>query len=121
MAFKICSSCKRKWGSRDEFLGDPEVAAIGYQVNFDLLKDGFFLFNHARPTCRTTVSVPAGAFFDLSEVPVFERRTTSARGCPEYCLKKEELRSCPAHCECSFVRDILQAIVKWPKNHPPGG
>ncbi len=115
MAFKTCSQCKKEWISREDFLGDPEVVAIGYQANFEWLKSGFFLFNHTRKNCRTTVSVPAEVFFDLFEGPLFERKTVSPPACPGYCLHKEEMRSCPTQCECNFVRDILQTIIKWAK------
>lgn len=115
MAFKTCSQCKHEWMTREDFLGDPEVVVIGYQANFEWLKSGLFLFNHTRKNCRTTVSVEAQVFFDLFEGPLFERKTVSPSACPGYCLHKEEMRSCPTHCECNFVRDILQTILKWSK------
>jgi hypothetical protein len=113
--FKTCSNCGHLWNTRADFLGDPEVVAIGYQANFEWLKSGFFLFNHSRKDCRTTVSIEAQVFFDLFEGPLFEKRSVAPAACPGYCLHKDELRACPTHCECSFVRDILQMIVGWSK------
>jgi hypothetical protein len=53
---------------------------------------------------------------DLYDGPVFEQRKTGTEQCPEYCLRKEELASCPAKCECAYVREIIQLVAKWPKN-----
>ncbi len=52
---------------------------VGYQVDFDELKAGLFLFTHS---CGTTLSVCAGDFQDLYNGPIFVERlngTESAR------------------------------------------
>ncbi len=46
----------------------------------------------------------------------FEERKTSGEDCPGYCLHETELRSCPAHCECAYIREIIQRIKTWVKN-----
>ena len=104
--------CGVAWPTREAFLEDPALTLIGYQVNFDELKLGLFLFNH---TCKNTLSVRAGDFWDLYDGPVFRERATGGEECPEYCLHQEELSTCPARCECAFVREILQVIKNWPK------
>ena len=111
-AFKTCSPCGFEWPTREAFLNDPALTVIGYQVNFETLKLGFFLFNH---TCKNTLSVRAEAFWDLYDGPVFKTRATGCDQCPEYCLHQENLEPCPAECECAFVREILQVIKNWPK------
>jgi len=95
------------------FLEDPALNLIGYQVNFDFLEEGLLLFNH---DCNTTLAILAGKFKDLHQGPDFLGRLTNTDECPEYCLRKEELRPCPAKCECAYVRGIIQIINRWPKN-----
>jgi hypothetical protein len=111
--FKECPSCWFTWECRDDFLSDPEVTIIGYQAHFSELTAGFFLFNHS---CQGTFAVRVQEFRDLYDGPIFERPKTGTDECPGYCLNKDELRSCPALCECAFVREIIQVIAKWPRN-----
>lgn len=116
--FKTCTSCKRIWLTRADMLGDPAVTVVGYQVNFDDLMLGYFLFNDEQ--CGTTMAVPAGLFAELCGGPIFDDRRTGKDDCTGYCLHEDELRPCPAKCECAYVRDVLQAIRNWPKtNHTP--
>ena len=110
--FKTCSVCGFEWPTRNSFLEDPALTVIGYQVNFEALKLGFFMFNH---TCKNTLSVRAEAFWDLYAGPIYKDRATGGEQCPGYCLFEDELSPCPAQCECAFVREILQVIKNWPR------
>ncbi|MFH1748525.1 MAG: hypothetical protein ABIG44_15940 [Planctomycetota bacterium] len=110
--FKECPMCGVSWDSRDGFLADPGIELVGYQVHFEELTAGFCLFNHA---CESTLAVTVGDFRSLYDGPVFEDRKTGTDECPEYCLHKEELRPCPARCECAYVREILQLIAHYPR------
>lgn len=110
--FKQCTTCGSKWSTRDQFLEDPDIEMIGYQVNFVELLAGFFLFNHS---CGTTLAVLSEAFEDLYDGPVFRERAAGSEECPEYCLHEDDLSPCPAHCECAFVREIIQSVKSWPK------
>ena len=96
-------------------MSDPTVEIIGYQVDFEDLREGFFLFNHLRDSCRTTISVSAKHFFDLYTGMVFRDRLMASPECPGYCLRQGELRPCPVKCECAFVREILKTVSEWPK------
>jgi hypothetical protein len=113
---KRCPCCRYVWETRDVFLSDPRLAVVGYQVNFDDLLLGFFLFSHL--TCESTIALPAGLFRDLYDGPVHAGRATGTADCPEYCLRKAELGPCPAKCECAYVREVLQIIRRWPKKSP---
>ena len=110
--FKKCTACGFEWGSRDDFLRDANTELIGYQVNFEELTAGFFLFNHS---CKGTLSIQTGDFNDLYDGPIFTARATGSEECPSYCLHQEELRPCPAECECAYVREIIQVIKNWTK------
>jgi hypothetical protein len=103
--------CQRAWETRADFLADPHLGIIGYQVAFSKLAEGFFLFNHS---CGTTLARPVGEFQDLYDGPVIAHRATGSDECPGYCLRRGELRPCPAECECASVREIIQIILNWP-------
>lgn len=113
--FKTCTCCGRQWTTRNAFLGDPEVRLVGYQVHFQDLQTGLFLFNHDRDGCHSTLSVNASEFRDLYRGTVFEGVRLGAPECPGYCLHDGDLSPCPERCECSFVREILQTVKQWPK------
>lgn len=113
VSFKICQSCAFLWETRDDFLKDRNIKLIGYQVNFKALRLGLVMFNHA---CGTTLALKVESFTDLYSGPVFRENLTGSRECPEFCLNQNELRACPARCECVYVRKILQVINNWPKD-----
>ncbi len=112
--FKRCPLCGYPWDCRSSFLADPGIEIIGYQACFKELTAGFFLFNHS---CTGTLAILVEEFEDLYVGPLFAERKTGTDECPEYCLRKEELARCPARCECAFVREIIQLVRAWPKNH----
>ncbi len=112
--FKACPNCTVAWHRRNDLLADPDLELVGYQVNFESLAAGIFLFNHS---CLGTLAVPAEEFRDLYDGPVFTRRATGGADCPGYCLHVDELRFCPAECECAYVREILRKIRNWPKRN----
>jgi hypothetical protein len=114
--FKVCPSCKFLWDGRDSFLSDPKVHLVGYQVNFDDLERGMFLFNHEKPGCRTTLAIEAHRFTDMYDGPVFRERLTGKEGkCPGHCLYENQLQACPSKCDCAYVRAVLQKVEHWPK------
>lgn len=110
--FLQCSLCGHVWSSREEFISDPQMTLLGYQVNFTDLNYGLFLFTH---TCGTTVSLTVDAFKDFYDGPIFSERATGTEACPGFCLIERELRLCPTRCECAYVREILQILRAWPK------
>ena len=63
--FKICTCCGEPWYSREAFMTDENVQLVGYQVNFEALELGYFLFNHLK--CESTIAIHAGLFRDLYE------------------------------------------------------
>jgi len=112
-AFKTCPHCGKTWPNRDVFLEDAGLEVIGYQVDFEAIESGLFLFNHH--DCKTTLAIPAGSFKDLHHGPFFSERKTGSESCAGYCLRRDELELCPAECECAWVRDVLQIIRQGPK------
>lgn len=115
--FKKCPNCGYEWRDREDLLSDPDVEIIGYQVNFLRLEAGYFMFNHS---CKGTFTVPANQFKDLYHGSIFAKRAAGTDACPEYCLHQVELRPCPVHCECAYVREIINIIQKWQKRRDSG-
>ena len=117
--FETCPMCNEVWRSRETFLADPQVVVTGYQADFDDLETGIFLFNHRGPRCGTTLAVEARGFADLAPGPIYEENLRGTEECPEYCLRVDDLSPCPAHCECAYVRDVLQVVRNWKKLAKP--
>jgi hypothetical protein len=105
--FKKCPCCGFEWKRRDDFLKDKAVEIIGYQANFDALQLGLFLFNH---TCGTTLAYRVDGFRDLYAGPIYTERHTGGPECLGYCLHRDELKMCPAKCDCAWVRGLMQII-----------
>ena len=97
------------YGKTDmHFLPISYVKFIGYQVHFQELQRGLFLFDHL--PCQTTMALKVKDFHDLSHEPEFSERKTNTEECPKYCLHENEFSPCPAKCECSYVRDLIQIL-----------
>jgi len=111
--FKICSHCGHTWPERAAFLGDPEIALVGYQALFADLQLGLFLFNHM--ICETTLAIKAKEFVDLYNGPVFSDRIKGSQACVGHCEVEADLEPCTNQCECAYVREVLQIARKWPK------
>jgi hypothetical protein len=105
--FKTCPNCGVEWKTRSDFIYDPELDIIGYQVHFKNLEKGFFLFNHS---CKGTITIAVNAFSDMYKGPIFAERLTSTEKCSEYCLHESNLKPCPEECECAYVREVIQII-----------
>ena len=110
--YKECLPCSYRWFSRDDFLSDSSIEIIGYQVDFENLLAGHFLFNHS---CGATLTLSVRNFNGLYEGPIFQERATGSDDCPGYCLYQDQLDTCHARCECAYVRNIIAIIKKWPK------
>jgi len=78
--FKKCSMCKTEWNTRNDFLSDKNISVVGYNVNFEELELGCFLFNHTN--CGTTLAIEARVFLDLYHGKIFTERKTGSEECP---------------------------------------
>lgn len=110
--FKGCPNCKQQWDSQQTFLNDQALEIVGYQVNFKDLRSGLFLFNHS---CGSTLALGVDTFQNLYDGEIYQERATGTDNCPGLCLHEHELGVCPTHCECAYVREIIQIIKNWPK------
>lgn len=113
--FETCPMCNERWVTREAFLSDPGLVVVGYQADLQSLETGLFLFNHRIARCGTTLAIEANSFVDLVTGPIYTRSLVGTEECPDYCLSPEDLTSCPAECECAYVRDVLQVVRNWKK------
>jgi hypothetical protein len=102
-----------RWQARSEFLADPRVRVIGYTAFFREIESGLFLFNH--DVCKTALAIEASRFTDLYDGPVIAQTATGAQASPSYCLRKSDFCGCPPHCECAYVRRVLDKVANWEK------
>ena len=73
--FKTCSCCGQSWETRHDFLCDPHIILLGYQEQFDAMKPGLFLFNHAG--C-TTLALRVTDLEGINEVSVSQENVADA-------------------------------------------
>jgi hypothetical protein len=112
--FKTCNKCGYQWETRETFLSDKSLEAIGYQIFFEDLKTGMFLFNHS---CDTTIAMEAEKFLDLYDGPFYtERKSNESRKCPGRCMNENIMNPCSNECRCAFVQELLQIINQWKKD-----
>ena len=114
--FKQCTLCGHIWGNREEFLADPDLKIIGYQVSFENVKNGLFLFNHS---CETTLAIEVMEFDDLYKGPKYDMSLVGTEECLELCHDVNNLKACSSKCKFAYVRDIIQIINNWPKSDHP--
>lgn len=105
--FKRCNKCGQEWETRDDFVSDSSLEAIGFQVFFDNLRTGLFLFNHS---CGTTIGIPAKHLMALYNGPELTGRDSDGRDCPGRCLNQNIMSPCSDKCRCAFISQIIREI-----------
>lgn len=108
--FKSCPCCGYIWKSREAFLSDAGLKMNGYQVDFEKLEEGLFMFTHMTKKCGSTLVIPATEFLDLYKGEKYEDRKTLSAECPRYCVDQKQLSRCSALCECAFVREVVHIV-----------
>ena len=111
--FKKCTSCGFVWEELEDFVSDPMLTIVGYQAFLSDNILGLFLFNHE--VCKTTLASGADLFQKIYNGPLYTQNLHGQAECPDYCMTTYNLEPCPLECECAYVREIIQAIKKWPK------
>ena len=106
-SFQACPNCGKKWQFRSDFIYDPEIEIIGYQVHYNKPEKGFFLFRHS---CQGLISARVEDFSDMYNGLIYPHQLTDTDRCPGYCRQLSNLEPCPQECSCSYVREIIQLI-----------
>jgi hypothetical protein len=110
--FKQCTACHVSWFSRQDFLRDPAVSLVGYQMFEPELSHGMLLFDHQ--DCGTTLALKVAAFADLYDGPIFSARLQKSPECPAHCFDVSNLEDCGTECCGNWVRVVLQKVLRWP-------
>ena len=109
--FTHCSKCETVWKRKIDFLSDTSTSFVAYNADFEYLEHGNFVFKH--DTCGSYIEIQIVNFKGLYDGPIYTERKTGTENCPEYCLNSSELRPCPEECECAYVREIIQPLIKF--------
>ncbi len=110
--FKTCSFCREVWVTQNSFLIDKSLKLNGYKADLEELEYGLFFFTHTKDGCHTTLSIEVRDLLNLYSGKTYSGEKTGSEDCPGYCTNIEELERCDAQCECSFVREIIQVILR---------
>ena len=108
--FKICPMCSTVWKTRGDFLGDKTLEVNGYVTDFEKLEWSLFYFTHSKKNCGSTMAIEVKEFLNLYSGEQYTERRMGQEECPGYCLEKEQLNRCDAHCDCAFNREVLDVI-----------
>ncbi len=108
--FKICPCCNHQWQRREDFLSDLSLYLNGYQSDLDTLEEGLLLFTHEMESCHSTLGIQVKEVMDLYQGPRYPDKRALSKECPRYCLDPHNLKRCEVHCECAFVRELIQLL-----------
>jgi hypothetical protein len=106
--FKECTLCKTVWSTRFEFLYDPQIRLIGYQMNVKNVERGLLLFNHL--SCRNTLALDVIDLSTMYDGPFYRENKHGSQECPAYCLNQDSFEPCPVQCACAYIREIMKII-----------
>lgn len=112
-SFKTCFNCSKGWETTTEFLEDPEIDLLGYQINIEDLSTGLFLFGHT--SCQNGLAIYVRDFNSLRNGAVFTENKSGRKGCPGHCLYNTNFEPCGNSCAYRWVRDVMQVIKGWKK------
>lgn len=109
-AFKTCTSCDKQWATRDDLLDDPDVVLAGFQPAGRDTMEGYVLFNHDKPDCRSTIALDSGSLLDMYDGPIHERILMGSEACVGHCYRIDDLETCDAPCRNAMIREVLKQI-----------
>jgi hypothetical protein len=108
--FKQCPNCQEVWETREVFISDNQLELNGYKSDFEELDYGLFFFTHQKSNCHSTMAIEIKDFKSLYTGTIYPARLTKSDACPRYCIDRDQLDRCDAHCECAYVREIMQIL-----------
>ena len=118
---KQCPGCPATFALND-FMGNPELNAIGMQFEDADLEYNMYYFNHECPNCGSTLVVSVLEFLPLIEEPVPEEVLTGLEPCEGHCMRIEDLANCGAPCRYApFRRFLLKLKSHTAAKAGPGG
>lgn len=103
---KQCPGCAATFALND-FMGNPEIDAIGMQFEDAELKNNLYYFNHECPACGSTFVVSVLEFLPLIEETVPEEVLAGLEPCEGHCTRIDDLAACGAPCRYAPFRRFL--------------
>jgi hypothetical protein len=108
---KQCTVCGAQL-TLDQFEHDPQIVPIGMMFIDDDITEAYYLFQHEKPGCGTSLAVPVELFRPaiLEQIPEKIRALTDC--CELHCTKLSDLGNCHAPCLFAPYRRHLIALVE---------
>jgi hypothetical protein len=114
--FQKCGSCGQPWMQWSDFILDPDVRLLGFQVVTGMPDANLLVFEHC---CGSSISVLVKRLRHLlgdaqpqTQLPVlFETNQ-----CNEFCRFLENLAACDRPCANARDRQLIQAVMRMKRS-----
>jgi hypothetical protein len=116
--FRTCGSCRQRWPTAQDFLGDARLRVVGLQVAEHLPESNLLIFEHA---CGSSVSVRAARLRFLLPDPAEGQDLPclyDSDQCQGLCKRLEEWKACDRPCVNARDRHLLQLVLRIKAGEP---
>jgi hypothetical protein len=109
---KTCAVCKSEL-TLDDFEHDPYLVPIGMMFIDDDITEAYYMFQHEKPGCGTSLVIPVTAFLPAITEPIAEKIMALKDCCEFHCTKLDDLNACKAPCLfASYRRHIIELVAR---------
>lgn len=108
--FKRCGSCGQRWGSWEDFVGDPAVKLLGLQAMPAVPDASVLVFEHA---CGSSIPALTRRLHHLLPADHPAAAWPSLRGteqCARHCFTLADQVPCDRHCRNARDRELLVLV-----------
>jgi hypothetical protein len=112
-----CGSCGRMWYRWPDFILDPEIRLLGFQMITELPDSNLLVFEHR---CGSSVSVMAKRLRHLLTDGGAGAGLTSLAGttsCRKHCLSLTDFEHCDSPCVNARDRRLVQMVLEMKRAH----
>jgi hypothetical protein len=111
-AIKTCPVCKLGL-TLHQFEHDPEIVPIGMMFIDDDITKAYYVFQHERAGCGTSLVVPVESFKSAIAEPIPAEIMALKDCCERHCTRLDDLNSCSAPCQfAAFRRHIIDLVAR---------
>jgi hypothetical protein len=107
---KTCACCQTNL-TLDDFEHHPDIIPIGMMFIGGDISEAFYLFQHERPGCGTSLAVSVKAFEPAITEPIAEQVMALKDCCEHHCTNLDDLNRCSAPCFFAAYRRHLIDLV----------
>lgn len=109
---KTCAVCKSEL-TLDDFEHDPYLVPIGMMFMDDDITEAYYMFQHEKPGCGTSLVISVTAFLPAITEPIAEKIMALKDCCEFHCTKLDDLNACKAPCLfASYRRHIIDLVAR---------